>query len=778
MKKINLLLVILFALICQHHCIAQCTATSIATQPQNQNDSIPGHAHFSVSVSGTSPFNYYWYVNGVVVDSTVNSASATNTYNTPSLTMADSNNTYYCIITNCAGLNTVTSNTVHLICIPVSISIQPLSQTFTAGNVVTISFSVTVNGTPPFSYYWYAGSTLVQTTLDTIGHTSIYSFYANPVVFGMNGNTYHVVITNCRYGPLIGDCSQMTSNNAVLTVICPVMSAPAVYGPPDGSCTNGNGYINFWLSTPTVAGATYSWSCGTCNSSSQNPGVSFWATNACQSQFNYWLIINVNGCTSPPGFGSFFYSTPVSITNPIGDLSICSGDAVIYYPSWIGCGGMNNGIPHSATSCITGFANNLWYINDTLVNTGTTPCSVTYYVSPVSSSNCGIAMSSDFTVTVYPLPTVTVNSPSICSGQTAMLAATGATTYIWSAGASSTGVNTANASPSTSYTYTVTGTTNACSNTAISTVTVNSLPTITVNSPSICLGQTAILTANGGNTYVWSAGATPIGNDSATASPSATTTYTITGTDLNTCTNTAAVIVTVDPSVIITVNSPTICSGQTATLTANGATSYIWSGGATSTGVNTATVSPTSDTTYIVIGTNSCGTDTATAFVTVLNNLDNTVSSVGPLLTANQTGVSYQWLNCETGYLPITGATNQSYTITTNGQYAVVVSLGNCIDTSTCIPYYSVSVNSTINNHQSTITISPNPFTSATTIIFTESQKNTIIKITDVVGKKIKTINFTGNKCIIEKGEMKAGVYFVEIIDEENSRVNRKMIIQ
>ena len=76
------------------------------------------------------------------------------------------------------------------------------------------------------------------------------------------------------------------------------------------------------------------------------------------------------------------------------------------------------------------------------------------------------------------------------------------------------------------------------------------------------------------------------------------------------------------------------------------------------------------------------------------------------------------------------------------------------------------------------ITISPNPFTSLTTISFTQEQTNTIIKITDVLGKEIKTINFTGKELIIMKGTMQAGIYFVQITDANKNIVNRKVVVQ
>jgi hypothetical protein len=136
----------------------------------------------------------------------------------------------------------------------------------------------------------------------------------------------------------------------------------------------------------------------------------------------------------------------------------------------------------------------------------------------------------------------------------------------------------------TTTTYTVTGTTNGCTGTAVSTVTVKPNPIVSVNSPSICNGQTTSLTASGATTYSWTGGL------SANATPTTpilttTTTYTVTGTT-NGCTGTAVSTVTVKPKPTITVNSPSICRGHgTANLTAivSGASSYSWTGGLTPT---------------------------------------------------------------------------------------------------------------------------------------------------------------------------------------------------
>ncbi|MCE9538696.1 MAG: T9SS type A sorting domain-containing protein, partial [Bacteroidetes bacterium] len=81
-------------------------------------------------------------------------------------------------------------------------------------------------------------------------------------------------------------------------------------------------------------------------------------------------------------------------------------------------------------------------------------------------------------------------------------------------------------------------------------------------------------------------------------------------------------------------------------------------------------------------------------------------------------------------------------------------------------------------NTGSGITIYPNPFTLQTTIAFSEEQKNSTIKIMDVLGKEVKTIYFTGKQLLLEKGEMKKGIYFVQVVDANKNVLNKKIVVQ
>lgn len=76
------------------------------------------------------------------------------------------------------------------------------------------------------------------------------------------------------------------------------------------------------------------------------------------------------------------------------------------------------------------------------------------------------------------------------------------------------------------------------------------------------------------------------------------------------------------------------------------------------------------------------------------------------------------------------------------------------------------------------IILYPNPFSNRTTISFENEVINITIKIVDVLGREVKTINFTGRELTIEKAEMKAGIYFLQITEGKKNVINKKIVIQ
>lgn len=67
-----------------------------------------------------------------------------------------------------------------------------------------------------------------------------------------------------------------------------------------------------------------------------------------------------------------------------------------------------------------------------------------------------------------------------------------------------------------------------------------------------------------------------------------------------------------------------------------------------------------------------------------LNSVVNTVTQTGTQLMADQSGAVYQWLDCDNGNSAIAMETNQSFTPSITGNYAVEVDMNGCIITSNC----------------------------------------------------------------------------------------------
>jgi hypothetical protein len=81
-------------------------------------------------------------------------------------------------------------------------------------------------------------------------------------------------------------------------------------------------------------------------------------------------------------------------------------------------------------------------------------------------------------------------------------------------------------------------------------------------------------------------------------------------------------------------------------------------------------------------------------------------------------------------------------------------------------------------SYSDNISIYPNPFSSQLTLSFLEEQINSIIIIIDILGEEIKKISFNGKVCLVDKGDIKSGIYFVRITDDKRNIMTRKIVIQ
>ncbi len=223
--------------------------------------------------------------------------------------------------------------------------------------------------------------------------------------------------------------------------------------------------------------------------------------------------------------------------------------------------------------------------------------------------------SAAFTASFSLLSPVCKNSSVGLIANTGTTAATG---YTWSANPSGPVISAPNVSVTNvsfpnagtfSITLTAASGTNIATHTK--TITVNPLPTITLNSPTVCAGGNLLFTASGATVNSW---AGPNGFNSAAQNPTITNAglinngcYTVIATGAFSCSNTAISCATVFalPSITLSAAANSLCLGSVATLTASGASTYTWLPGSTS--GNTLLITPTVNTTYTVNGSSAAG---------------------------------------------------------------------------------------------------------------------------------------------------------------------------
>jgi hypothetical protein len=416
-----------------------------------------------------------------------------------------------------------------------------------------------------------------------------------------------------------------------------------------------NESIQTLLSSPLVAGHTYSLSC--------------WF-------FNYSGQIN-NGAYSNP----MYYPVVMTIGTSTGIISSNSPNPYLnsLYP-------FNPSI-NQLTSFVVSPVNVWTQYTYTFTYSGPPQSSLLVGPNMIINEANGNVNRTDNTklyvalddINITEITPLTTTSAVICEGKTATLTASGMNTYVWQPGNTSGASISAN--PIVTTVYTVTGTYAAgCTKVNTATVTVNPLPNITVSTPSvaICSGGSAALSAYGGISYTWSPCPANCNLNALVVSPSVSTTYTVTGLASG-CTNTATAYVQVlnaSNSINITGNS-IVCPGQNAFLQASGATNYTWS--PCTSGCNSATLAPTPSvtTTYTVRGINACGVLSTSTVVVVVQTVYPILPDVlsGPvcpnysvtLIANGGSPYSYTWTpgNLVGSNVTVTPSVTTTYTVCT-----------------------------------------------------------------------------------------------------------------
>lgn len=413
------------------------------------------------------------------------------------------------------------------------------------------------------------------------------------------------------YSLTVGGSSAACSSTTVYTTMVTVGAGPSSTGATNsGPVCVGNSATLYANSTGATA---WSWTGpGGFVSTLQNPVLSPTGSGT------YSLTISNpgSGCTASSSYTTSLVVNPLPYSaGATNSGPACAGSSITLFSnssnatnwSWSGPAGFSSTQQNPVVSAVSSSGT-----YSVMLSNATTGCvQTTVYTTPVS---------------IEALPAISAGSDvTICAGSSTVLTATGGTSYSWSPATvlSSYAGATVTANPLVATTYTVSGSSRGCSNTATVHVSVTALPTIATSAGSaICAGASGTLTASGADTYSWlpATGLSSTMGASVSAAPAATTVYTVTGM-YGGCTNSATVAITVNPLPDAgTIAGPTsVCVGSSVTM--SNCLTGVWSSSdpsvaaISSSGVVNGISAGTATISYTV--TNICGTSTATKVVTV-----------------------------------------------------------------------------------------------------------------------------------------------------------------
>ena len=444
------------------------------------------------------------------------------------------------------------------------------------------------------------------------------------------------------------------------------------------------------------------------------------------------FIQKMNQCITP--------GAPTN-TTPAAQLTICGGSATVLTTTGVGTIGWYDA---AAGGNYLGSGNS--YATPALTST------TTYYIQ---DSLCAAGPRTTVTVTVNPTITASLSSQTdnACFGESngsATVTESGGTSpfsYSWSpSGGTAPTATGLTAGP---YTCTITDAA-GCSATQSVLITSPVALTSSLTATFIsCFGGSdgsATVNVSGGTpsyTYAWA----PSGGTTATATGLPIGIFTCTITDANGCTQTQSVFIT-QPAAIGSSQTITLCAGQTLTV-----------------GANTYTV--TGIYSDILPAINGCDS-TVTTDLTINAVIDISTTTGLNMITANQNGATYQWIDCLNGNAPIAGETNQTFNPTLNGDYAVIVTMNSCSDTSACTNV----ITGIQSNENVAFNIYPNPTNGVVTVQLVNNSSNTTIEIFNATGQLVSNERSTNSSLTIELPE-ENGIYLVRVTIDDASTMKK-----
>jgi len=425
-----------------------------------------------------------------------------------------------------------------------------LASTIVVSEPIALSATVTVQN-PVSCNGGSNGAAIVNPT----GGTPTYSYVWSPIggtvqnPANLAAGSYTATVTD------INGCIKTVQT----TITEPPILTANIVSTTNVSCNGGSTGSATISATGGSPGYTYSWA--------PTGGTNATATNLAAGTYTV-TIADLKACST---------QLTILINQPPLVTSLISGTDLT-------CFGGSNGTATVAPSGGTGPYTYVWNTSPMQTTATATNLSAgTYSVTVTDFMNCSttsptVAISSPPALVATASPSSLISCNSSIAISSSATGGTGAYTYLWNTGATTSGINVNTGN----YIITITDVAGCTSSDSVSVLASNSTLAATINQPAnICFGTTTPITVSvtgglGGNTYLWNTGETTSSITKGAGS------YCVTVIDIGGCITSACVTITQNPLISVTIATPqNVCIGGTATITAIGSGgqppySYLW----------------------------------------------------------------------------------------------------------------------------------------------------------------------------------------------------------
>lgn len=237
--------------------------------------------------------------------------------------------------------------------------------------------------------------------------------------------------------------------------------------------------------------------------------------------------------------------------------------------------------------------------------------------------------------------------------------------------------------------------------------------------------------------------------------------------------NATDIVINALPAVVANASTQTVCAGNEVTFTGSGADTYTWDNGVT----NGTAFAPQQTGYFSVEGINTttlCA-NVDSVEITVVDLPDTFVVQNGNQLAAVLAGAGYQWVDCDDNYAIIPGADEQTFAANSSGNYAVVVTMSSCSDTSSCYNVMTVGIEDQ-DEQEHTLIIYPNPSTGIFQMI-SDVEQPMGVSVFNAMGQMVYSEGTVTNNTIIDLSGVTNGLYSIRFHNEKINLI-RQVIIQ